>query len=97
MLRMVNLMVAGHDWDPSHTPLDLYAAAAAVGYRRKAARHLSTSPLFVAAYEAAKAGASIAHNAPTLPEVAREVQRQAKDRGTRAAKAAAGYVIRLPA
>ncbi len=83
MTRMIALMVSGHDWDPSHTPLDIYSAAAAVGYRRKAARHLSVSPIFVDALKAAQAGASIAHHTPSLAEVAREAQHILDDRAIR--------------
>jgi len=50
MRRMIDLMVFGHPDDPSGTQYDIYDAAAAVGYRRKAARDLQASPVFQAAY-----------------------------------------------
>jgi hypothetical protein len=51
MLIMINRMVYGCPNDPNHTPYDLYEAAKAVGYQRRAARHLLRSTLFVNAYE----------------------------------------------
>ena len=94
MVRMIELMIEGVEDDPSHTPLDVYAAAAAVGYRRRAARRLSVSPVFVAAYQAARAGQSIAHCTPTFDEVRREAEHRQRDRAARAK--ATGYVIRMP-
>jgi hypothetical protein len=106
MVRMIGLMIHGHDWDPSKTPLGIYDAAAAVGYRRKAARHLARSRLFREAYRLARDGASNRHLVPTFDEVHRDVQRQDRDREVRAAPVepkpaarplapAAGYVIRF--
>ncbi len=96
MVRMISLLVNGHEWDPSQTPIDLYAAAAAVGYRRKAARRLSQSKVFLEAYFAACTGATNAHLVPTLEDVRRDVQRRDQDSAARAARAAsAGYVIQL--
>jgi len=56
MLTMIHLMVHGHPSDSTHTLYGLYDAAKAVGYRRKAARHLAGSELFAEAYWAARAG-----------------------------------------
>lgn len=50
MRRMIDLMVFGHPDDPSGCQYDIYDAAAAVGYRRKAARDLQASPLFQGVY-----------------------------------------------
>jgi hypothetical protein len=47
---MIDLMVFGHPDDPSGCQYDIYDAAAAVGYRRKAARDLQASPLFQGVY-----------------------------------------------
>ena len=93
MLRMIDLMIRGHDWDPTHTPLDLYAAAAAVGYRRRAARHLVTSPLFAEAYWRASEGQSITLWAPSFEEVRQSVIERERERARRDLRP--GYVIRV--
>ena len=92
MVRMIDLMIRGHDWDPSHTPLDMYAAAAAVGYRRKAARHLTTSPLFAEAYWRATEGQSLGPWTPSFEEVRENVQKRDRERAARSLRP--GYVIR---
>ncbi len=66
MVRMISLMVDGHPDDPSRTPYGLYDAAAVVGYRRKAARELAKSPIFVEAHNAAFAAAIANLPAPNL-------------------------------
>lgn len=93
MLRMIDLMIRGHDWDPTHTPLDMYAAAAAVGYRQKAARHLATSPLFAEAYWRASEGQSITLWAPSFEEVRQSVIERERERARRDLRP--GYVIRV--
>jgi hypothetical protein len=108
MLRMIALMVHGHPHDPSHTEYGLYDAAHAVGYRRRAARELAMSPLFVEAYRRELAGRGNAGVIPTLEEVHREMelrQRKNADRPTaeeiaasaKPAPLAPGYMIRLDA
>jgi hypothetical protein len=91
MVRMIDLMIRGHDWDPSHTPLDMYAAAAAVGYRRKAARHLVISPLFAEAYWRASEGQSLGPWTPSFEEVRESVQKRDRERAARSLRP--GYVI----
>jgi hypothetical protein len=91
MLRMIDLMIRGHDWDPTRTPLDPYAAGAAVGYRRKAARHLVASPLFEEAYWRACEGESNARWTPTFEEVRQSLLQ--RDRERQARKMRAGYVL----
>ena len=93
MAQMIALMVLGHPEDSMHTPYGIYDAARAVGYRMKAARHLTRSPVMRAAYEAACLNRSIAGMVPTFDEVRREVEHRDQDRDTRAA--APGYVIRI--
>ncbi len=95
MLRMIDLMVNGHSDDPGRTPYGLYDAAAAVGYHRRAARALAQSPLFVGAYEAARAGRNIQTACPTLEQV-REIL--AKQNGARILRRhKAGHVETVPA
>jgi hypothetical protein len=95
MLRMIDLMVNGHPDDPSRTQYGLYDAAAAVGYYRRAARALAQSPLFVRAYNAARAGRNIQPSCPTLEQV-REIL--AKQNGARLyARHKAGRIVRVPA
>lgn len=91
MLRMIELMIRGHDWDPTHTPLDPYAAGAAVGYRRKAVRHLVASPLFEEAYYRACEGESNAHWTPTFEELRKSLLQRDRDRQVR--KIRPGYVL----
>jgi hypothetical protein len=91
MLRMIDLMIRGHDWDPTRTPLDPYAAGAAVGYRRKAVRHLVASPLFEEAYWRACEGESNARWTPTLEEVRKSLLQRDRDRQVR--KIRPGYVL----
>jgi hypothetical protein len=50
MKAMIDYMVHGNPNDSTSTPYTLYEAAKAVGYARKAARHIATSPPFVEAY-----------------------------------------------
>jgi len=105
MIRMIALMIEGHPHDPSRTPFGLYDAAAAVGYRRRAARELAMAPVFVEAYRRAAAGKSNANEVPTLEQVQHEIARQRRSRikapGTAAPSAPAkkptvpGYVIKL--
>lgn len=53
MHRLIKLMVHGRGGDPSRTPLGLYEAAAASGYRKKGVRYLfETAPAFRAVYAA---------------------------------------------
>jgi hypothetical protein len=84
---MIRLLVEGLEDDPNKSPLDVWSAAAAVGYRRKAARRLSVTPAFVVAYQAARAGKSLAPQGPTLEDVAREVRRLELARAVRAGRA----------
>jgi hypothetical protein len=91
MLRMIDVMIRGQDWDPSHTPLDPYAAGAAVGYRRKAVRHLVASPLFEEAYWRACEGQSNARWTPTFEEVRQSLLQ--RDRERQARKMRVGYVL----
>jgi hypothetical protein len=91
MLRMIDLMIRGHDWDPTHTPLDPYAAGGAVGYRRNAVRHLVASPLFEEAYWRAREGESNAHWTPIFEEVRQSLLQRDRDRQAR--KMRAGYVL----
>lgn len=106
MLRMIALMVHGHPHDPSHTEYGLYDAAHAVGYRRRAARELAMSPLFVEAYRREFDGRGNAGVIPTLEEIRREMellQRKDADRPTAEEIAAAalpaplapGWIIKL--
>jgi hypothetical protein len=105
---MIELMVHGHPHDPSRTPYGLYDSAHAVGYRRRAARELAMSPLFVEAYRRELDGRGNAGVIPTLEEVRREMelrQRKNADRPTaeeivaaaKPAPLAPGYMIRLDA
>ncbi|MEJ0094156.1 MAG: hypothetical protein WDN46_12180 [Methylocella sp.] len=66
MVKMISLMIDGHSDDRSHTPYGLYDAAEAVGYRRKAARELTKSPVFIEAYNAAF-DAAVANQSPPNP------------------------------
>ncbi len=95
MLTMIHLMVHGHPNDSTHTLYGLYDAAKAVGYRRKAARHLAGSELFAEAYWAARAGEDISCRAPTFEEVRRAALRQDAARQRREGQSSAGYIIRL--
>jgi hypothetical protein len=108
MLRIIALMVHGHPHDPSRTPYGLYDAAHAVGYRRRAARELAMSPLFVEAYRRELDGRGNAGVIPTLEEVRREMElRQRKNvvrpaaeeiaASAKPAPLAPGYMIRLDA
>jgi hypothetical protein len=63
---MISMMVEGHPDDPSHTQFGLYDAAAAVVYRRRAARELAKSEIFVAAYSDAVKAAN-GSQPPTNP------------------------------
>jgi hypothetical protein len=102
MLRMIWLMVRGHPDDPSRTPYGIYEAAAAVGYRRRAARELAISPAFFEAYQRELAGRGNAGVIPTLEQVRREMQLRQGDRQRGAGPPKApppaaitpGYVIR---
>jgi hypothetical protein len=49
MLRMIQLMVYGHEDDPERTPYEAADAAKAVGYRARAGRALLNAPIFSAA------------------------------------------------
>jgi hypothetical protein len=49
MLRMIELMVYGHEDDPERTPYDVADAAQSVGYRTRAGRMLLATPIFSAA------------------------------------------------
>jgi hypothetical protein len=49
MLRMIQLMVYGHEDDPERTPYEVADAAKAVGYRARAGRALLNAPIFGAA------------------------------------------------
>jgi hypothetical protein len=89
MIRMIDLMVAGHPDDPSHTPYGLYDAAAAVGYRRRAARALAEAPVFAEAYWRAYRGESNASAIPTLEQVRQELALQWRRRRVKP-----GYVIK---
>jgi hypothetical protein len=91
MLRMIDLIISGHNWDPTRTPLDPYAAGAAVGFRRKAVRHLVASPLFEEAYWRACDGESNARWTPTFEEVRQSLLQ--RDRERQARKTRAGYVL----
>ena len=64
MVRMISLMIDGHPDDPSHTPYGLYDAAASVGYRRRAARGLAKSVVFIEAHNAAVDAAMSNNPAP---------------------------------
>jgi hypothetical protein len=90
MRRMVELMVFGHPDDPSGTQYDIYDAAAAVGYRRKAARDLQASPIFQAAYM--KALAALRNG-----EFARSIKTIAEIRDDRGDNKAADRKVRLQA
>jgi hypothetical protein len=90
---MIRLLVEGLEDDPNKSPLDVWSAAAAVGYRRKAARRLSVTPEFVAAYQAARAGKNLPPAGPTLENVACEVRRLELARAVRAGRA---DLIRMP-
>jgi hypothetical protein len=95
MLRMIDLMVHGHPDDPSRTQYGLYDAAAAVGYYRRAARALAQSPVFVGAYNAARAGRNIQPSCPTLEQVRELI---AKQNGARHyARHKAGHIVRVAA
>jgi hypothetical protein len=105
MLRMIFLMCRGNERDPSRTPYDLYSAAAAVGYRRKAARELAMSPAFVEAYQRELDGRGNAGVIPTLDEI-QAMERRRRDKSARPtaeaiaaaaqpAPLAPGYLIRL--
>jgi hypothetical protein len=90
MRRMVELMVFGHPDDPSGTQYDIYDAAAAVGYRRKAARDLQASPIFQAAYM--KALAALRNG-----EFAKSIKTIAEIRDDRGDNKAADRKVRLQA
>jgi hypothetical protein len=94
MLRMIDLIIGGHDWDPTRTPLDPYAAGAAVGYRRKAVRHLVASPLFEEAYWRACEGESNGGWTPTFEEVRQSLLQ--RDRERQARKTRVGYALGVP-
>ena len=64
MVRMISLMIDGHPDDPSHTQFGLYDAAESVGYRRRAARELAKSPVFIEAFNAAIIAAQGGEPAP---------------------------------
>jgi hypothetical protein len=64
MVRMISLMIDGHPDDPSHTPYGLYDAAESVGYRRRAARELAKSLVFIEAHNDAVAAAVANQPAP---------------------------------
>jgi hypothetical protein len=83
MLRTISLMVEGHPDDPSRTPYGLYDAAAAVGYRRRAARELAKSEVVVAAYSDAIKAANGNHLCPTPARRSRRFAR--KKRGASSA------------
>jgi hypothetical protein len=51
MRRMIDLMVHGHEEDPSKTPYTIEDAAKSVGYQRRAGRALMQAPLFRAEFE----------------------------------------------
>jgi hypothetical protein len=107
MLRMIALMIEGHPDDPSGTRYGLYDAAAAVGYRRRAARALAMAPVFTQAYWRAHAGETTTSEVPTLGQVREEIARQGRSRknapnnnntGARyAPDAIPGYVVKLAA
>ena len=65
MLRMIDLMIRGHDWYPNRTPLDPYAAGAAVRLLKKGRAPPCRRPLYWRACE----GESNARWTPTLEEV----------------------------
>jgi hypothetical protein len=90
MRRMVDLMVFGHPDDPSGTQYDIYDAAAAVGYRRKAARDLQASPLFQGAYMKALAALRNGEHAKSIKTIA-------EIRGDRGDNKAADRKVRLQA
>ena len=90
MRRMVELMVFGHPDDPSGTQYDIYDAAAAVGYRRKAARDLQASPLFQGVYM--KALAALRNG-----EFARSIKTISEIRDDRGDNKAADRKVRLQA
>ncbi len=66
MERMIDLMIEGDPTEEPQEPLDLYAAARAVGYQRKAARELANSPAFVEAYNTKLKAASRKEMLPVL-------------------------------
>jgi hypothetical protein len=90
MRRMVELMVFGHPDDPSGCQYDIYDAAAAVGYRRKAARDFQASPLFQSVYM--KALAALRNG-----EFAKSIKTIAEIRDDRGDNKAADRKVRLQA
>jgi hypothetical protein len=66
MERMIDLMIEGDRMEELQEPLDLYSAAKAVGYQRKAARELANSPAFVEAYNTKLKAASRKETMPVL-------------------------------
>jgi hypothetical protein len=81
MLRMIDLMIRGHDWDPNRTPLDPYSAGAAVRLLKKGRAPPCRRALFEEAYWRACEGESNARWTPTLEEV-----RQSLLQGTTSAR-----------
>ena len=107
MLKMISLLVHGHPQDATGTPYDLYSAAKAVGYQKRAGRALSVSPVFLEAYYLELAGKGNAGNVLTLDNARRQTELQRRDRTDREAApgatkaitqrlvaSSAGYVIR---
>jgi hypothetical protein len=66
MERMIDLMIEGDPMEEPQEPLDLYSAAKAAGYLRKAARELAMSPVFAEAYNAKLKAASRKETLPVL-------------------------------
>lgn len=94
MLRMIELMVRGHDHDPSHTPVDPYEAGRVVGYQRRAVRELTKSAIFRRAYDEAQRGVDPGRRVPTFEHLSVDVERRERLRAARSR--APGLVIRLP-
>jgi hypothetical protein len=104
MRRMIELMVWGHPDDPSGTPYTVFDAARAVGYRMKAARHLSRSPVFCDALNIASARfeeTGVRSAIPTLDDLDPDPDLGARRlpfvAPRRPDPPAPGYVIKAPA